>query len=378
MPKSTLTNPSADLRRISHQFEIYGEFICAEPFGNGHINDSYVATYDQGGARIRYLHQRVNHHVFKEPAALMENFWRVCEHIWHGLHTNHVPDRSRRCLTLLPTREGLYFLEEPSGDVWRTCVFIERAATYDVVESPNQAFQAAKTFGEFQRQVAGMNGGRLHETIPDFHNTPKRFAAFADAVARDPLNRAATVRDEIEFARRREPLASLLLDLHAAGEIPERITHNDTKLNNVLLDTETGEGLCVIDLDTVMPGIALYDFGDLVRSATSPGEEDERDLSKVYMQLEMFEALARGYLQGAGDALNAAEIEHLPFAGRLITYELGLRFLTDHLLGDQYFKIHRPGHNLDRTRAQFKLVESIEEQTDEATEIVERLCGESV
>ena len=378
MSKTTLANPETDLRRISHQFEIYGEFICAEPFGNGHINDSYVATYDQGGARIRYLHQRINHHVFKEPAALMDNFARVCEYIWHGLLENDVPDRSRRCLTLLPTREGLFFEQEPSGDFWRTCVFIERAETYDVIESPRQAFEAARAFGVFQRQVADMPGSRLHETIPDFHNTPKRFDAFVDAVARDPLNRAAGVRDEIAFAERRQPVASILLDLHASGAIPERITHNDTKLNNILLDTTTGEGLCVIDLDTVMPGLALYDFGDLVRSATSPGEEDERDLSRVYMQLDMFEALARGYLEGAGDALNAVEIEHLPVAGQLITYELGLRFLTDHLLGDEYFKIHRPGQNLDRARSQFKLVESIEQQAEEARETVERLCGEGV
>jgi len=372
MSKTTLHHPEVDLARISHQFEIFGEFLSAEPFGNGHINDSYVATYDQGGARIRYLHQRINHHVFKDPAALMENFRRVTGHIWRGLHEGLVPDRSRRCLTLVPTREGLFHHEEASG-VWRTCVFIERATTYDVVESPVQAFQAARAFGLFQKQVADLPGGRLHETIPDFHHTPKRFAAFAQAVEQDPLNRAATVLAEIEFAFKRQGICSLILDLLSQGEIPERITHNDTKLNNVLLDIATGEGLCVIDLDTVMPGSALYDFGDMVRSATSPAAEDEQDLARVYMQPEMFEALARGFLAGAGDALTAKEIELLPFAGKLISFEIGLRFLTDHLMGDQYFKVHRPGHNLDRARTQFKLVESIEEQEDFAARLVDDL-----
>jgi hypothetical protein len=376
MLKTTLHHPEVDLARISHQFEIFGEFIDAEPFGNGHINDSYVATYDQGGARIRYLHQRINHHVFRHPAALMDNFRRVTEHIWLGLHQGRVPDRSRRCLTLVPTREGLFFHEETNGNVWRTCVFIERATTYDVVESPAQAFAAARAFGLFQKQVADLPGGRLHETIPDFHHTPKRFEAFVHAVETDPCNRAAEVRDEIACAFQRHSICSHVVDLMDAGEIPERITHNDTKLNNVLLDTTTGEGLCVIDLDTVMQGSALYDFGDLVRSATSPAAEDERDLSKVSMQIDMWEALARGYLVGAGEALTAKEIELLPFAGKLISFEIGLRFLTDHLLGDQYFKVQHPGHNLDRARTQFKLMQSIEEQEVEMAALVQRIALE--
>lgn len=358
--------PPYNLRHISEQFQIFGEFIEAEPFGNGHINDSYVATYDQGGARIRYLHQRINHHVFKDPEALMENFRRVTEHIWRGLHKNDVPDRSRRCLTLVPTREGIFYWQEPTGDYWRACVFVEKATTFDVIESPQQAYEAARAFGAFQKQVSDLPGGRLNETIPDFHNTPKRFAALEAAIAADPLNRAATAKREIEFALARQEICSVLLDFQAEGKIPERITHNDTKLNNVLLDTDTGEGLCAIDLDTVMPGLALYDFGDLVRSATSPAAEDERDLSQVFMQIDMFEALARGYLSSAADFLNPLEIDLLPFAGRLISFEIGLRFLTDFLTGDCYFKIDRDGQNLDRCRTQFKLVESIEDQ-EEAT-----------
>jgi hypothetical protein len=370
--------PPLNLRQISEQFQIFGEFIDAEPFGNGHINDSYVATYDQGGARIRYLHQRINHLVFKDPELLMENFRRVTEHIWRGLHERSVPDRSRRCLTLVPTHEGMFYWQEASGNFWRTCVFIEKATTYDVIESPRQAYEAARAFGFFQKQVSDLGGSRLHETIPDFHHTPKRFAALEAAIAADPLNRAVSARTEIRFALERKEICSVLLDLLAEGKIPERITHNDTKLNNVLLDLDTGEGLCAIDLDTVMPGLALYDFGDLVRSATSPAAEDERDLSKVFMQMDMFEALARGYLSSGAEFLTPLEIELLPFAGKLISFEIGLRFLTDYLLGDGYFKIHREGQNLDRCRTQFKLVQSIEEQEEAARSFVSQVMGQAL
>ncbi len=363
-------SPPWNLRNISEQFQIFGEYIGAESFGNGHINDSYVATYDQGGARIRYLHQRINHTVFKRPDQVMENFQRVTAHICRILHEQEVPDRSRKSLTLVPTKEGMPFLEETNGNFWRSFVFIERTASCDVIEFPRQAREAAKAFGMFQKQVASMGGARLHETIPDFHNTPKRFDAFVNAVESDPLNRAAGAKTEIDQALRRREMCEILLRLHQRGEIPERITHNDTKLNNVLLDTDTQEGMCVIDLDTVMPGLALYDFGDLVRTATCHAAEDERDLSKVSMCMELFRELAAGYLEAVGDWLTAAEIDMMPFSGKLISFEIGLRFLTDHLLGDDYFKVERPGHNLDRCRTQFALVKSIEEQEEEAAALI--------
>lgn len=362
-------------RSISEQFQIFGEFVHAEPFGDGHINDSYVATYKQGGASIRYLHQRINHHVFRNPPALMENFQRVTNHISRLLHESDVPDRSRKGLTLVPTKEGMSYLQDVHGNFWRTCVFIEGTATYDVIETTRHAFEAARAFGEFQKQVSGLGGPRLHETIPDFHHTPKRFAALERAVEADPLNRAVGAKREIDFVLRRRELCDVLLKLQESGEIPERIAHNDTKLNNVLLDIETGEGMCVIDLDTVMPGLALYDFGDLVRSATSSAAEDERDLSKTYMRMEMFEALVRGYLSSAGEFLTEAEITCLPFSGKLITFEIGLRFLTDYLLGDTYFKVRREGHNLDRCRTQFKLVESIAAQEEAAMALVSDLAA---
>ena len=278
-----------------------------------------------------------------------------------------------RVLRFVPTHDGKTYHVTADGNYWRTYYFIENARIYDVVESPKEAYQAAKEYGYFQQLLTDLPGGRLHDTIPDFHNTPKRFATFERALAADAHNRAASCRQEIQFALEHKPITAVLLDLHAKGDIPERVTHNDTKFNNVMLDNETGEGICVLDLDTVMPGLALYDFGDMVRTTTSESAEDERDLSKVHMEMEMFDALARGYLSTAGAFLNPVEKAHLAFSGKLITFEIGIRFLTDYLEGDHYFKVHRAGHNLDRCRTQFKLVESIEHQEAEMNALVARL-----
>ncbi len=259
------------------------------------------------------------------------------------------------------------------GDYWRTYVFIEDARTYDAVESTKQAFEAAKAFGRFQGLLADLPVPRLHDTIPDFHNTPKRFADLEQAIEADTANRGKLARAEIDFALRHKPMTARLIDLQRQGSLPERTTHNDTKFNNVMLDCATQEGICVIDLDTVMPGLALYDFGDMVRTATSPAKEDEPDSAKTYMQFSMFEALVRGYLASAGDVLNRAEKENLVFSGKLITFEIGIRFLADYLAGDVYFKVHREGHNLDRCRTQFKLVESIEQQEEKMNKLVESI-----
>jgi len=239
---------------------------------------------------------------------------------------------------------------------------VEGVQSLEAVQSPEQAFQAGRAFGEFQSLLVDLPGGRLHETIPAFHDTRKRYAALQQAIAKDRHNRAPAARPEIEFARSRAKLVGVILDAMAKGKIPERVTHNDTKFNNVMLDTLTGEARCVVDLDTVMPGCALYDFGDMVRTTTSPTLEDELDLSKVEMHLPIFKQLAEGYLSTAGSFLCPAEKALMAFAGKLITFEIGMRFLTDFLSGDTYFRIHRPDHNLDRCRTQFKLVESIERQ----------------
>ena len=345
-----------DLRAIARNFQIAGDFLEAAAYGSGHINDTYCVTFDQGGQRVRYIFQRINHLVFKTPVALMENVQRVTAHLASKIAGQ--PEATRRVLTLLPARDGRAWHADADGNHWRVYIFIEKARTFDAVESPAQAFQAAKAFGQFQKLLADLPAPRLHDTIPDFHHTPRRFAALEKAIATDAASRARLARPEIQFALRHQPICGVLLE---AG-LPERVTHNDTKFNNVMLDDATGAGICVIDLDTVMPGLALYDFGDMVRTTTSPAKEDERDLSKVAMQFPMFEALARGYLSSAAEYLTTAEKKFLPFAGKLITFEIGLRFLTDFLAGDVYFKVHREGHNLDRCRAQFRLVESIEAQ----------------
>ncbi|MFN3408926.1 MAG: phosphotransferase enzyme family protein [Limisphaerales bacterium] len=356
-----------DVRAVAAQFVIHGEFVSAEPYGSGHINDTYCALFHQAGTPVRYILQRINHNIFKQPAALMQNVERVTAHL--AAKVAGQPDATRRVLTLIPTRAGRNWHVDADGNHWRAYLFIEKARTYDAVESTDQAFKAARAFGQFQKLLADLPAPRLHDTIPDFHHTPKRFAAFEAALAADVAKRAALAQPEIEFALRHKALTAVLLD----ANLPERVTHNDTKFNNVMLDDATGEGICVIDLDTVMPGLALYDFGDMVRTTTSPAKEDEKDLSKVRMQFPMFEALVRGYLETAGGFLTPDEKRLLPVAGKLITFEIGLRFLTDFLAGDVYFKVHREGHNLDRCRTQFKLVESIAAQEAEMNRLVASL-----
>jgi Ser/Thr protein kinase RdoA (MazF antagonist) len=367
--------PKDDLREIARHFQIDADFTAAAPCSSGHINDTFVGSYRRNGSEVRFIHQWINHHVFKQPEWVMENIDRVTAHQRRQLVESGCPDPERRALTIVRTHDGLPYHCTPEGNYWRTFRFIEDAHTCEAVESAAQAEEVARAFGVFQRQLVGLTGPRLHETIPAFHDTPSRFAALVRAVEADPHNRARDVSREIDFAFQRRPMTGTLLDLHAAGYIPERITHNDTKLNNVML-TAGGEGICVIDLDTVMPGLALYDFGDMVRTATSSTLEDEQDLSKVRMQMPMFRALVDGYLSAARDFLTPAERDHLAFSGKLITFEIGLRFLTDHLLGDTYFRIHRPGQNLDRARTQFALVESIEQQEEAmATYVAERWRG---
>jgi hypothetical protein len=278
LSRETLSmNSKHDLRGIAHQFLTYGEFLSADPYGSGHINDTYCVVFDQAGTRVRYIFQRINHLVFKNPVAVMENISRVTAHL--GAKLADEKDRSRRALTLVHARDECSYHRDEQGNYWRAYLFIERARTYDAVGSPAQAFEGAKAFGRFQKMLADLPAPRLHDTIPDFHHTPKRFAALEQAISADAAKRAKLAKPEIEFALRRKPITSVLLD----ANLPERVTHNDNKFNNVMLDDATGEGICVVDLDTLMPGLALYDFGDTVRTATSPTKEDERDLSKVTM-----------------------------------------------------------------------------------------------
>jgi hypothetical protein len=361
------------LQEVSRQFQIYGDILYAEPCKIGHINETYMATYNQGGTLVRYIHQKINQSVFREPLAVMDNVLRVTAHLRHRLEAEGARDVTRKALTIVPARNGDSFYQNGAGDFWRTFVFVERAQTFESVQSPRQAYEAGRAFGRFQHLLVDLPGQRLFETIPHFHHTRRRFDALLQAVQSDAYNRAAVAAPEVDFALKHESIVDTLTQALEQGLLPERVAHNDTKFNNVMLDWETGEALCVLDLDTVMPGLVLYDFGDMVRTTTSPTLEDEKDLSKVQVQIPMFEALTHGYLEATALFLTPTERAHLVLSGKLITLTIGLRFLTDFLCGDKYFRIHRPEHNLERARTQFKLVASITEHEQTMLALVESL-----
>ena len=362
-----------ELAAVSSRFAVHGELLRIRLHGNGHIHDTYLASYRHRGARRRYVHQRINQRVFRDPPALMGNIQRVTRHLRQKLRQAGVEDPGRRSLTLVRADDGSSFFRDPDGNYWRTYDFIEGASIHDTVTSPRMAHEAARAFGRFQKLLLDLPPPRLHETIPGFHDTDLRYRQFLAALEQDRWNRARGAREQIRFARSCEPLIRVLPRLRKQGRLPERVTHNDTKINNVLLDAATGEMLCVIDLDTVMPGLSIHDFGDLMRTGSGTHREDERNLSKVRVELPLFEALAQGYLAETADFLTPTERRHLPFSGQLIAYELGLRFLTDHLEGDVYFKIRREGQNLDRCRAQFRLVESIRQHQERMVRLVEEI-----
>jgi len=352
---------------VLSRYAIDGELLAAEPYGNGHINDTFKVEFGGEGVRESFIFQRLNTGIFRDPEALMKNYLRVVRHIAEKLRGT--PDSDRRCIRLLAAKDGSFCCRDGAGSCWRAYRFIGGVHTCDILETAEQAYQAARAFGEFQRLVSDLPPPRLLETIPRFHDTPSRLKDFDEALAADPRGRASLAAPEIAFVRETRHIASRVTEAMARGAIPERITHNDTKLNNVLLDDRTGEGICVIDLDTVMPGSALYDFGDMMRTCLSPAAEDETDLGAVRARSDIFRMLVKGYLEGCRGCLTPAEMELLPFSGQLITFEIGVRFLTDFLAGDVYFKTHRSNHNLDRCRTQFTLVRRMMEKADEFEEI---------
>jgi len=344
---------------IIHRFQ-FGENITEIRLCKyGHINDTFVVQAGLNGRSQRYILQRINHHVFRQPQALMSNIVQVTEFLRKKL-TSEGGDPDRGTLTLIPTRDGKLYHTTPDGDFWRTYRYIEGTRTYQQVADPEPLYQAARAFGRFMRLLDDFPAEELHETIPDFHHTPKRFAALARAVDADAHNRAGAARDLIAQVEARVQKMSLIIDALDAGALPRRVTHNDTKFNNVLIDEITGEGVCVVDLDTVMPGSALYDFGDFVRTGANAAAEDARDLSRVGLNLTYFDAIARGFLQETAGALTLRERDWLPLSAWLLTFEVAMRFLTDYLNGDVYFRIHRPEHNLERARAQFRLAADME------------------
>lgn len=336
------------------------------PYGNGHINDTYLCD-----STPRYILQRINANVFKNPDEVMGNIYNVTEHLRKKI-LEAGGDPNRETLTVIRTRDDKNFYKDEEGSFYRMYRFIEKSVSYDTVENPVQLYHAGTAFGKFQKMLDDFPAEKLFETIVDFHNTPVRVKQLEDAISKNAAGRLASVKEEVDFALEYAKYAAKITDAIKDGEVPIRVTHNDTKLNNVLFDDVTGEGVCVIDLDTVMPGSLLYDFGDALRFGASSGVEDETDLDKIWFDLEKFEQFAKGFLSEMSEFLTEKEAELLPVSALILTYECGIRFLADYLNGDTYFKIHKENHNLDRARTQLKLVKDIEGKLDEMTKIVKK------
>ena len=349
-------------------FDFGGPMVCdPHHYGEGHINDTFVVW--RADHTKRFILQRINTDTFTDPAGLMENICGVTRHLRTKIQAEG-GDPGRECLNVIPTLSGAAYYIDSEGNAWRAYDFVENTVCLQQVGCEADFRTVAETLGKFQNQLADYPASTLHETIARFHDTPNRYANFEKALAADALGRAKTIAPEIAFIHAREKDCHVLLDQLAAGEIPLRVTHNDTKINNVLLDEATGKGICVIDLDTVMPGLSAYDFGDSIRTGANDCAEDEPDQSKVHFDLHLYEVFAKGYLSTAGSTMHTAEKRSLAWGARLMTLECGIRFLTDYLEGDHYFHIARPNHNLDRARTQFTLVRQMEDVFDQMTAIV--------
>ena len=355
------------LEEVISDFQFPDKLLTAENYGNGHINDTYLLHFE----RENMILQRMNMTVFNRPVELMENIMNVTMYLQKIIKENG-GDPKRETLNVILTKDGKPYYCDSNGEYWRAYRFIEDAVCYERVERTEDFYQSGLAFGNFQKLLAEFPAETLHETIVGFHDTRARFQVFKQAVAEDICDRAAEVQDEIAFVLEHEYLANVFAELVDKGELPIRVTHNDTKLNNIMMDEKTGKGLCVIDLDTVMPGLAMNDFGDSIRFGASTAAEDEQDLSKVSCSMELYEAFAKGFIEGCGGRLTDIEIDLMPRGAQVMTYECGMRFLTDYLQGDVYFKTHRAGQNLDRCRTQFKLVQDMDNKWDTMCEIIQK------
>lgn len=353
---------AVNLEKVVENFSVKAGIV---PYGNGHINDTYLREGNPG-----YILQRINTNVFKDPNSVMENIVNVTEYLRAEIVKNG-GDPERETMNVIKTKLGKNCYMADSSNYFRMYKFVSNSVSFDTAEDSSLLFEAGKSFGKFQRMLDGFDAGLLHETIVDFHNTPKRIEQLEAAIKKNYENRAERVSAELDAAKKYSKYASLITDAMADGSVPSRVTHNDTKLNNVLFDKDTHKGICVIDLDTVMPGSILYDFGDALRFGASSGAEDETDLSKIYFDLEKYKSFSEGFLGEVGECLTKREIELLPESVIIMTYECGIRFLADYLNGDVYFKIHRENHNLDRARTQLKLVADMETKLDEMHRIAE-------
>ena len=356
------------IESVISAFEVEGKVVDCIPFGNGHINDTRLVTMDNG---VQYVAQRINKNVFKRPDLLMENYVGVTKFIRKKIEEMG-GDPLREVLNAIPTKDGKPFTVDAEGEYWRLLVYVTESIGYDKVERPEQFYDSAVSFGDFQYMLRDYPAQTLHETIVNFHNTPDRFRQLMEAIENDAKGRLAEVGAEVEFAKAREEFAWTLEKAHAEGRLPLRVTHNDTKLNNILFDINTGKTLCVVDLDTIMPGYSVNDFGDSIRFGATTALEDETDLSKVNFDISLYELYVKGFIEGAKGGLTEGELEMLPIGAIMMTFECGMRFLADYLNGDTYFRIHRPSHNLDRCRNQFKLVSDMEAHLDEMRAIVKK------
>lgn len=359
-----------DYQLICDHFGLKGTLVEGAPYGFGHINNTHCLVLDDNGKRTRYILQKINHSIFTDVEGLMNNIAYVTEHI--RKKNEGSPDQDRCTLTVIPAVNGKLYYKDDEDNYYRIYLFVEHTVALQAVESPEQLCTLGAAFGNFQNQLADFDASKLVETIKNFHNTADRYRLFEEAVSNNLSGRLDNVKEEVEFVRARKADTELLLGLLKEGKLPLRVTHNDTKLNNILFDEDDLRAVCVIDLDTVMPGLVHYDFGDSIRFGASTGAEDEKDLSKIEMSLELFEQYVKGFLSTCGSKLNDEEINQLPFSAKLMTFECGIRFLTDYLNGDTYFKTHYPEHNLDRCRTQFKLVYDMEGKMDKMKAIVEK------
>ena len=363
-PKTRRMNDMEKLLDVVFQFIDKDENVKIEPLGKGHINDSYrVGTADK-----EYVLQRINHNIFKNVHELQNNIHRVTSHIRAKLIEKGVTDVERRVITLIPTHEGALYYKDNNGDYWRLMIFIKDSKSYEEI-TPDLAYRAGMAFGEFQKTLEDIGGEPLFETIPNFHNMENRLEAFREAVKANSAGRLDEVADLVKEIEDRAEEMCKAERLHREGKLPKRINHCDTKVNNVLFDNDD-QVICVVDLDTVMPGFVLSDFGDFIRTGANTGAEDDKNLDNVSVNLDIFEAYAKGYLKHAASFLTDTEIENLPYGAKLLTYMQTVRFFTDYLNGDTYYKIAYPEHNLVRTKAQFKLLQSIEENYGKMQQIV--------
>ena len=361
---------SRDLEDALYAFGFGPQCSYVKPFGEGHINETYaVYMPTDKGEEFAYILQRVNNNVFKDPAGVMENIFGVTEYL-RNVVREEGGDPDRETLSCIKTKNGCTFFEDSEGQPWRSYHYIPNSVCYQLVEDPEQFYQSGASFGHFLKQLGNYPAASLKETIPDFHNTVKRFENFEIALKRDIKNRSVTCKPEIQFVLERKEDCKVLVEQQENGILPIRVTHNDTKLNNILFDADTGKGLCIIDLDTIMPGLAANDFGDSIRFGAATAEEDEKDLSKMHFDISLYELYAKGYLEETRDVLTTEEAASLAWGARLMSFECGMRFLTDYLQGDTYFKTAYPEHNLVRARTQFRLVDEMEQQFDQMIEIV--------